>query len=215
METLLSVLFYTKRDFMSACVDDFFKRRRSFYRLNRDIAVCEDEIEKAVRFTVMHTPSAFNSQSSRLLLLLGNAHERFWNIVCEKISFLVPHDSFEKSRKKIETAFLNGYGTVLFFEDMLVVEELKKNYPLYASAFPIYSEQTSAMHQLVLWLLLSDINLGASLQHYEDLVEEDVKNVFALPKEWHLVAQMPFGNPLDVPMEKDSRPIEERVRIFK
>ena len=200
---------------MSACIDDFFKRRRSHYRLNRDICVGEDEIEKAVRFVVVHTPSAFNSQSSRLVLLFGESHEKFWDIVCEKISRILPHDAFEKSRKKIETAFLSGYGTVLFFEDVQVIGELKKRYPLYADAFPIYSQHTSAMHQYALWLLLSDMNLGASLQHYSELVEEDVKRAFSLPEAWHLIAQMPFGNPLDKPEEKTILPIDERVVIFR
>lgn len=200
---------------MSACIDDFFKRRRSYYRLNRDIAVSDKDIENAVCFTVMHTPSAFNSQSSRLVLLLGESHERFWNIVCENISKIVPHNAFEKSRKKIESSFANGYGTVLFFEDMKVVEELKREYPLYAGAIPVYSEHTSAMHQLVMWLLLSDLNLGASLQHYGELVEEDVKIAFSLPQTWHLVAQMPFGNPMDTPMEKSFVAVQERVKVFK
>ena len=200
---------------MSACIDDFFKRRRSFYHLNGDIAVTDEEILKCVHFVVKHTPSAFNSQSSRLVLLLGTAHDRFWNIVCEKISKIVSHSVFEKSRKKIETAFANGYGTVLFFEDMLVIEEYKIKFPLYSEAIPKYSQHTSAMHQYALWLLLSDFNLGASLQHYGELVEEDVKKAFSLPEEWHLVAQMPFGNPLDTPMEKSFIPVEERVKVFK
>ena len=200
---------------MSACIDDFFKRRRSFYRLNRDVTVTDEELVKAVHFVVMHTPSAFNSPSSRLVLLLGESHERFWNIVCENISRVVSHSAFEKSRKKIETSFANGYGTVLFFEDTLVVEELKKNYPLYSVAIPVYSQHTSAMHQFALWLLLSDFKLGASLQHYGELVEEDVKRAFSLPETWHLVAQMPFGNPLDTPSEKSFIPVEERVMVFK
>ena len=204
-----------KKEFMSACIDDFFKRRRSFYRLNRDVTVTDEELVKAVHFVVMHTPSAFNSQSSRLVLLLGESHERFWNIVCENISRVVSHSAFEKSRKKIETSFANGYGTVLFFEDTLVVEELKKNYPLYSVAIPVYSQHTSAMHQFALWLLLSDFKLGASLQHYGELVEEDVKRAFSLPETWHLVAQMPFGNPLDTPSEKSFIPVEERVMVFK
>ena len=200
---------------MSACIDDFFKRRRSFYRLNRDITVSDEDIERAVQFTVRHTPSAFNSQSSRLVLLLGEEHERLWNIVCENISKILPPAVFEKSRKKIETAFANGYGTVLFFEEMKVVERLKKEYPLYATAFPAYSEHTSAMHQLTLWLLLCDLNLGASLQHYGEIIEEDVKRIFSLPQTWHLVAQMPFGNPIDTPADKSFLPIEERVKVFK
>lgn len=200
---------------MSICIDDFFKRRRSFYCLNREIAVRDDEIERAVQFTVMHTPSAFNSQSSRLVLLFGDSHERFWNIVCKKISRTVPHDAFEKSRKKIESSFVNGYGTVLFFEDELVIEQMKKNNPLYAEAFPIYSQHTSAMHQIVLWLLLTDLNLGASLQHYAELVEEDVKRSFSLPNSWHLIAQMPFGNPVDIPAEKSFLPLVGRVKVLK
>ncbi len=200
---------------MSACIDDFFKRRRSYYSLNKEISVREDDIEKAVCFVATHTPSAFNSQSSRLVLLFGEPHERFWDMVCEKISDILPHDAFKKSRKKIETAFLSGYGTVLFFEDMQVVEELKKRYPLYSDAIPIYSQHTSAMHQYAMWLLLSDMNLGASLQHYGELVEEDTKRVFSLPETWHLVAEMPFGNPLDKPDKKSILPIDERVKIFR
>jgi predicted oxidoreductase (fatty acid repression mutant protein) len=204
-----------KKDFMSACIDDLFKRRRSHYSLNREICVREDEIEKAVRLVVMHTPSAFNSQSTRMVLLFGESHERFWDIVCEKISRILPRDAFEKSRKKIENAFLSGYGTVLFFEDIQVIEELKTRYPLYSDAFPIYSQHTSAMHQYALWLLLSDMNLGASLQHYGELVEDDVKRSFSLPETWHLIAQMPFGNPLDKPEEKSILPINERVVIYR
>ncbi len=200
---------------MSACIEDFFKRRRSFYSLNKEIAVGEKEIENIIRFILMHTPSAFNSQSTRLVLLFGESHERFWNIVCEKLSHLIPQKAFEKSRKKIETSFANGYGTVLFFEDMSVIEQLKKDYPLYAAAIPVYSEHTSAMHQLAVWLLLSDINLGASLQHYGELVEEDVKKLFSLPETWHLVAQMPFGNPLDTPSEKSFQPLEERMVVLR
>lgn len=199
---------------MSACIEDFFKRRRSYYALNREISVNEEDIKKLVDFTVICTPSAFNSQSSRLVLLMGDSHERFWDIVCEKISRIISHKAFEKSRQKIQTSFANGYGTVLFFEDTNVIEDLKKSYPLYKDAFPIYSEHTSAMHQLVLWLLFSDIHLGASLQHYGDLVEEDVRNEFSLPSSWHLVAQMPFGNPVDTPSEKSIMPISERVRVF-
>ena len=200
---------------MSACIEDFFKRRRSFYRLSKEVKVGKEEIEKAVRFTAMHTPSAFNSQSSRLVLLFGESHDHFWDLVCEKISRILPHDAFEKSKKKIENSFAAGYGTILFFEDKRVVEELKKKYPLYADAFPVYSQHTSAMHQYALWLLLSDLHLGASLQHYGELVEEDVKKIFSLPDTWQLVAQMPFGTPLDTPEKKSFLPLEERVLVFE
>lgn len=199
---------------MSACIEDFFKRRRSHYRLSREVRVDKEEIERVVRFAAMHTPSAFNSQSSRIVVLFDESHDRFWNLVCEKISHILPHDAFEKSRKKIESSFAAGYGTILFFEDGHTIEVLKKNYPLYSAAFPVYSQHTSAMHQYALWLLLSDLHLGASLQHYGELVEEDVKKIFSLPDTWQLVAQMPFGTPLDTPEKKNFLPLEERVLFF-
>jgi predicted oxidoreductase (fatty acid repression mutant protein) len=52
------------------------------------------------------------------------------------------------------------------------------------------------------------------LQHYGELVEEDVKKIFSLPDTWQLVAQMPFGAPLDTPEKKSFLPLEERVLVF-
>jgi len=36
-----------------------------------------------------------------------------------------------------------------------------------------------------------------------------------VPAEWKLIAQMPFGNPLQKPDPIEKAPIEERVKIFK
>ena len=92
---------------------------------------------------------------------------------------------------------------------------MESEYPLYAKDFPVYSQHTSAMHQMVLWTLLCDAGLGASLQHYEALVEADCRRMFSQPDEWRLVAQMPFGRPLDVPGEKSEVPLDERIRILR
>ena len=200
---------------MSNCLEQALRKRRSYYQLDRDIPIDEERIVDFVRETVRNVPSAFNSQSSRLVLLLGESHLRFWQVVCDSIKSIVPDDAYRKSEEKIHRSFASGYGTVLFYEDWDVISSLEREYPLYAKDFPIYSQQTSAMHQMVLWTLLCDAGLGASLQHYGELVEEDVKKAFSLPEEWHLVAQMPFGNPLDTPMEKSFIPVEERVKVFK
>lgn len=199
---------------MNRVIEDILRSRRSYYELNKDISVSKACIEKLVRETVLHVPSAFNSQSTRLVLLLGDSHERFWKTVCEKIADKVSPDVFEKSKNKIERAFANGYGTVLFYEEERIIEQLQKDNPLYADDIPIYSEQTSAMHQIVLWLLFESVGVGASLQHYNSLIEHDVKKMFSLPDTWHLVAQMPFGNPVNVPNDKFFLPIEERIKIL-
>ena len=47
------------------------------------------------------------------------------------------------------------------------------------------------------------------------LIDEAVAKEWQLPETWELIAQMPFGAPLQEPGAKEFNPIEERVRIFK
>lgn len=71
------------------------------------------------------------------------------------------------------------------------------------------------MLQFAVWTLLELEGLGASLQHYNPLIDEAVKAEWNMPEGWRLIAQMPFGNPTAEPGEKDFQPIEERVKVFK
>ena len=162
-----------------------------------------------------HIPSAFNSQSARLVLLLGEQHRKFWEIVKDTLRKIVSAEAFKATEKKVNNSFEAGYGTVLFFEDLSIVEGLQKAFPLYHEKFPIWSQHTSAMHQLAVWTMLEDAGFGASLQHYNPLVDEAVTAEWGIPENWELVAQMPFGVPIQEPGTKEFKPIEERVRIFK
>ncbi|MPN06814.1 hypothetical protein SDC9_154071 [bioreactor metagenome] len=56
---------------------------------------------------------------------------------------------------------------------------------------------------------------GVSLQHYNEIIEEQVKNQWNIESNWKLIAQMPFGKPTAEPDEKQYIPIEQRVRVFK
>ena len=47
------------------------------------------------------------------------------------------------------------------------------------------------------------------------MIDEEVKRTWNLPKEWELVAQMPFGMPLSAPGKKSMKPLEERVKVFR
>ena len=57
--------------------------------------------------------------------------------------------------------------------------------------------------------------LGASLQHYNPLIDEEVKKQWSIPPNWKLIAEMPFGNPTVAAGEKEFQPIEMRVKVFK
>jgi uncharacterized protein len=36
-----------------------------------------------------------------------------------------------------------------------------------------------------------------------------------LPEEWHLIAEMPFGLPVQGPGDKDFKDLDTRVKVFK
>ncbi|KIO43835.1 MULTISPECIES: nitroreductase family protein [Porphyromonadaceae] len=200
---------------MERSLKEALKLRRSYYAVSNKSLISDEEIENIVKFAVKHVPSAFNSQSTRLVLLLGEQHRKFWDIVKETLRKIVSAEAFKATETKVDTSFKAGYGTVLFFEDRTIVEGLQKAFPLYHEKFPIWSQHTSAMHQLAVWAMLEDAGFGASLQHYNPLVDKAVMAEWKLPENWELVAQMPFGVPLQEPGQKEFNPIEERVRVFK
>lgn len=190
------------------------ENRRSYYSITNKSPISDNEIEDIIKFTVKHTPSAFNSQSSTVVLLLGENHKKLWDITLESLRKIVPADTFGPTKAKIDS-FSAGYGTVLFFEDSKVVNSLQESFALYAENFPIWSSQTSAMHQIFMWTLLEQRGLGASLQHYSNLIEQEVLKNWNLPQTWKLMAQMPFGTPTATPQAKTFKPLENRVLVFK
>ena len=70
------------------------------------------------------------------------------------------------------------------------------------------------MLQYIIWTMLEAEGYGASLQHYNPLIDEKVKVVWDIPENWLLLAQMPFGKPLAEPEPKSSLPLEDRVKVF-
>ena len=196
---------------------DFFtalKERRSHYGINKEVQVSDERIKEIVEFAVKHTPSAFNSQTARLVVLTGEAHDKLWDITTETLRKAVGDGDFSGTQQKMES-FKAGYGTVLFFEDEAIVKSLQEQFALYADNFPIWSQQASGMHQLVVWTALEEEGLGASLQHYNPLIDDEVKNEWNIPSNWKLIAQMPFGNPTAPAGDKEFQPLEDRVKFYK
>lgn len=204
-----------KSNEMERNLKEALKHRRSYYVIGNQTTLPDDEIEEILDLAALHTPSAFNSQSSRMVLLLKNHHQRLWEIVKETLKNTISAAAFSSTEAKINKSFAAAYGTVLFFEDRSIVESLQKAYPLYHEKFPLWSQQTSGMHQLAVWTMLEDAGFGASLQHYNPLIDEKVIAEWKLPEDWELIAQMPFGLPLEPPKKKEFNPLCDRVRVFK
>lgn len=191
------------------------KNRRSIYEISHRSTLSDEEIKQIVDFAVMYVPSAFNSQSTRIVLLLKENHKKLWELTKGILRQTIPGEMFQKTEEKIDRSFASGYGTVLFYEDWAVVENLQKTYPTYKDKFPVWAEQTSAMHQFVIWTLLEEAGLGASLQHYNPLIDQAVAEEWNIDPNWKLIAEMPFGISLAQPRPKDISPLDSRVLMFK
>ncbi|GLV14720.1 nitroreductase [Alicyclobacillus hesperidum] len=189
------------------------RERRSIYGISNASPIPDAKLEQIVADIVRHMPSAYNSQSTRLVLLLSKHHKKFWEIVEEVMQAVMPAESFRSAQGRLQ-GFRNGYGTVLFFEDQAVVEGFQQKFPRNQELFPVWSEQTNGMHQYAVWVALEAEGLGASLQHY-NMVEERIKAEWGLPETWRMIAQMPFGSPTQDPRTKEVQPVEERMRVFR
>lgn len=191
------------------------KTRRSYYALGKEPVTSDQRIEELVKEAVKHVPSSFNSQSARVVILLGDQHDRLWEMTLAELKQRVSAENFPATEQKINGSFRSGYGTILFFEDMTVVEGLQQAFPAYSDNFPLWSNQSSGMLQFAIWSALVMEGWGASLQHYNPLIDEAVKAAWDIPAHWKLIAQMPFGTPGAQPAPKEFQPLEGRVKLFK
>ncbi|CVK19185.1 nitroreductase family protein [Sporomusa sphaeroides] len=188
--------------------------RRSFYGISKEFVTTDERVQEVIEEAVKHTPSAFNSQSARVVVLFGEQHNKLWNVTKNELQKIVSPEKFASTEEKINS-FGNGSGSILFFEDMSVVENLQNQFPSYKENFPLWSQQSSGMLQLVVWTSLELEGFGASLQHYNPLIDEAVKKEWNIPEQWKLIAQMPFGKPTAAPGDKEFQPLEERIKVYK
>jgi len=199
---------------MSMNFSDAIKNRRTIYNIDKNINISDNEILNIIYDAVKYTPSAFNSQSNRVVVLFNQRHNKLWDITKEVLSKIVPEDKFDSTEEKINS-FKNGYGTVLFFEDESTIKSLQEQFNTYKDNFPIWSQQSSGMLQFIVWTSLENEGLGASLQHYNPLIDDEVKKEWNIPNNWKLIAQLPFGNPTAPAGNKDFLPLEGRIKVFK
>ncbi len=199
---------------MNNRIFDALATRRSQYNLTNKRSLSDNELEELLKQSLELTPSAFNSQAGRIVLLLNNNHKKLWNIVSSTLKVMIPANQWDKTASKLN-GFASAYGTVLFFEDMETIEGLQKQFPLYHENFAVWSQHQAGMLQLTVWTALADNHLGASLQHYNPLIDDQVKQEFGLPAKWKLLAQMPFGEVVKPEPAKEKLPISKRLFVKK
>ena len=195
---------------------DAIKKRRSIYALGKDVAQSEDEITKLIEEAVRLSPSAFNSQSVRAVIVYGQQHDELWDGILDILKTQVPNEeAFKNTKAKVEGAFKAGLGTVLFFTDTDVIKNLEDSFPLYKDNFKTWGEQAIGMANLSVWSTLADANIGASLQHYNPIADDFIAKKFNIPASWQLRSQMPFGSIKQPAGEKEFMSDDERFKVIK
>ncbi|NLM17022.1 MAG: nitroreductase family protein [Candidatus Riflebacteria bacterium] len=185
---------------------ELLKKRRSYYAIDDNIKVSQDEIIKTVEEITALIPDAFNSKSQYVVLALGEHHKKLWDAA---------YDAFggKVAREKIDS-FKAGAGTILFFSNTEIVKGLEEKFPRYKENFKPWSQQANAMLQINIWTALREMGLGASLQHYNPVIDKKVREMFQIEPKYQLLAQMVFGNILEEPAPK-GEDTPKRVKVFK
>ena len=190
------------------------KNRRSIYALGTNSEYSIEEIVATIRETQKDVPSAFNSQTSRLVVLTGEANTKLWNLILDVQKEVLDQGTWDFMSPIMEGA-KNGIGTVLFFEDRDAVAKM----PTQGQRTEAYKQNNSANSQYATWLALAEMNLGGSLQHfnvgYEQGFDKGIREMFDLPESYELVAQMPFGSVEQVAGEKEYIDSEVQVQLIK
>lgn len=98
---------------------ELVKARRTYYDFKGESPVSDDVIDRIVQDSVLHVPSSFNTQTSRVVLLLKEEHKKVWDIAINALEGLVaaghvPKEQFETSTKPKLNSFRAAYGTVRF-----------------------------------------------------------------------------------------------------
>lgn len=193
----------------SVMADQYLKSiasRRTIYTFDGTSTISDTRVQKIVGECLKHTPSAFNTQSSRVIVLYQQQHHRLWELVADSIRDDMGEQGLENFKSRL-AGYRSAYGTILFWEDDGAVELFKVKNPSYP--FDQWCEHTSGMLQANVWTALELEGLGANLQHYGVMsgFEDKVRKEWNIPAAWRMKAQMPFGKPASGPKEKLQQPL--------
>ncbi|MFT8470891.1 nitroreductase family protein [Oenococcus sp.] len=173
---------------------ELLKSRRSIRTIGKNVNYSKEEITDLVEQVIKESPTAFNNQTVRSIILFGKSSDLVWEIIAERLKAEVPNqEAYEQTKAKID-AFKAGFGTILYFSDQPTIEKDMAQFTLYKDNFRDWSEQGLGGAEINVWTALANVGLGASLQHYNPLIDDQIKQAFEVPDGWILRAQMPFGS---------------------
>lgn len=87
------------------------KARRSYYQLLNKSPISDARIQEIVQHAISHVPSAFNSQTTRVVVLLKSEHEKLWDVATEVYKASLSEEQFQRTEQRFKS-FRAAYGTV-------------------------------------------------------------------------------------------------------
>ena len=94
---------------------DLITKRRTIYAIAKNVEQSPEYLTDLIQTAIKQSPSSFNSQSSRAVILFNSEHEKFWGFVADKLKAMPKTKSAAKTTAKM-ASFAAGVGTVLFLK---------------------------------------------------------------------------------------------------
>ncbi len=89
------------------------EHRRTYYALENKSTISDFRIEELVTATIKNLPSAFNSQTCRLVVVLNQEHPKLWGMISDAYKNFLPPEKFKSVEARFDM-FGAAYGTVSF-----------------------------------------------------------------------------------------------------
>ena len=192
---------------------DILKTRRSIYILNDQLPVSQAIVAGRIKEAISLSPTAFMMQDIHAVILTGDNHKKLWDkIVYNTLQKIVPAEAFKRTEIKLNT-FSQATGTILLLRDLEAVEQMRKEYATYADEMDNWSWQDLGIAMVNIWNSLAEINVGANIQHYNPLIDDEVKATWNIPANYQLVGQMVYGGIVSRPGDKERKSGDELVRV--
>ncbi|MDR3257270.1 MAG: nitroreductase family protein [Mycoplasmataceae bacterium] len=187
---------------------DILKTRHSNYTIINESTLNDKKMIHFIGECIKYNPSAFNIQSTRVVLLLHEQSKQMWEYVLENLSQPIPNIVLMELKSCV-----GAYATLLFYDDESVTINGANQYKMKEENFISWSLQANAMLQHSLWVGLSYLGYAVNIQHYNTLIDPEAKEKYDIPSHWKLIGQMSFGKFTKNANKHDHLPIDQQLTI--
>lgn len=174
------------------------KHRRTVYGVKNTSAVSDKRVQEILEQVLSFTPSSYNTQPLRVVLVTGAKHAAMWDAIIAAAEPVLKGAGEEvwKTMSGVFQMHKASYGSVAFFDSANTLAESGKTHASAAHMFDEFSHHASGMAQILVWSALELEGLGANLQHLNAIppVEDAIKKFLAVPEDWKLRAHLNYGD---------------------